>query len=359
MPLVIKALAFAAERHRDQRRKDAAASPYINHPIALASVLICEAGIQDVNVIAAALLHDTVEDTETTEHDLAIAFGQDIASIVMEVTDDKSLPRQERKRLQIQHARHMSQPAKLVKLADKICNLRDVAHNAPPSWSLVRRQEYFDWAKAVIDGLRGTHPMLERLFDAAYAARPSGDGEMPVAACQICKGFGWLKKSHGARLTLECSACSGTGTITAPGYASANGAEERATNMESSEPGSMLHGNCAADIDLVRRVALDAGYDLSHPFNQERAESGMAPVGLAIRTADGQLVSTCWNPLDSNADAFDLAADDDLFASMDYWRWFAAARQTPYMDKPALVRRAVVLAYLDKHGLNSSAKHQI
>ena len=172
LPLVLKALAFAADKHRDQRRKDAAASPYINHPIALANVLVREGEVTDADVLAAALLHDTVEDTQTTPAELRAAFGPAIAAIVEEVTDDKSLPKAERKRLQVEHAATMSEAAKLVKLADKICNLRDMADQPPSKWDLARRREYFEWAKAVIDRLRGVHPKLEALFDAAYARRP-------------------------------------------------------------------------------------------------------------------------------------------------------------------------------------------
>lgn len=172
LALLLKALAFAAHKHRDQRRKDADASPYINHPIALADVLVNEGGVDDIEVICAALLHDTVEDTATTPEELANAFGAHIARIVAEVTDDKHLAKAERKRLQIEHAPHLSGEAKLVKLADKICNLRDVAERPPAGWDLQRRRDYFEWAKRVIDGLRGTHPRLEAAFDAAYARRP-------------------------------------------------------------------------------------------------------------------------------------------------------------------------------------------
>ena len=169
---VLHALAFAAHKHRDQRRKDPAASPYINHPIALSNVLINEGGVHDTSTICAALLHDTVEDTETTPEELLTEFGAAIRDIVLEVTDDKLLSREERKRLQIVHSPTLSHPAKLVKLADKICNLRDVATNAPANWDLARRQQYFDWAKQVVDGLRGAHPALEAIFDAAYRQRP-------------------------------------------------------------------------------------------------------------------------------------------------------------------------------------------
>jgi len=172
LALILRALAFAAHKHRDQRRKDPQASPYINHPIALANVLINEAGVHDARTLCAALLHDTVEDTQTTPEELEREFGQAIRDVVLEVTDDKRLTREERKRLQIVHAAKLTRPAKLVKLADKICNLRDVAHNPPSNWDLARRQQYFDWAKQVVDGLRGVHPKLEAIFDAAYAMKP-------------------------------------------------------------------------------------------------------------------------------------------------------------------------------------------
>jgi guanosine-3',5'-bis(diphosphate) 3'-pyrophosphohydrolase len=170
MKTLIAAVAFAAHKHRNQRRKDAEASPYINHPISLANVLANEGGIEDERTLVAAILHDTIEDTETTEQELTKEFGADVAGIVIEITDDKSLPKAERKRLQVVHASTISRRAKLVKLADKICNLRDVAGNPPADWPLKRRQEYFDWAKAVVDQLRGVHPGLEALFDNVYRA---------------------------------------------------------------------------------------------------------------------------------------------------------------------------------------------
>jgi guanosine-3',5'-bis(diphosphate) 3'-pyrophosphohydrolase len=163
--LVMQAAAFAADRHRTQRRKDAEASPYINHPLALASLLAGDGGIDDPAVLAAALLHDTVEDTETTLDELAALFGDEVAAIVAEVTDDKSLEPAERKRLQVAKAASKSDRAKLVKLADKICNLRDIAATPPTDWSLERRRGYHIWAKAVVDGLRGVHPGLEKRFD--------------------------------------------------------------------------------------------------------------------------------------------------------------------------------------------------
>ena len=165
LPFFIQAVAFAADKHRNQRRKDAEASPYINHPIALANVLANEGGVQDVTVLCAAVLHDTIEDTETTADELRALFGDQVAAVVLEVTDDKSLDKAQRKQLQIEHAAHISPEAKLVKLADKICNLRDLLVSPPADWSAERKQAYFDWAAAVVAGLRGVHPGLEAVFD--------------------------------------------------------------------------------------------------------------------------------------------------------------------------------------------------
>jgi guanosine-3',5'-bis(diphosphate) 3'-pyrophosphohydrolase len=172
MGLVLRATAFAALKHRDQRRKDAEASPYINHPIALADLLWDLGGVRDPVVIAAALLHDTIEDTETSATELRRAFGAKVAGIVGEVTDDKRLPKERRKELQIEHAAHISKSAKLVKLADKICNLRDILASPPKDWSIERKRQYFDWAKKVIDQARGTNLKLERRFDQLFRQRP-------------------------------------------------------------------------------------------------------------------------------------------------------------------------------------------
>lgn len=169
--LILKAAEFAADRHRNQRRKDAEASPYINHPISLANVLANEGAVTDPVVLCAALLHDTIEDTNTTAEELTAAFGQSITDVVLEVTDDKNLDKAVRKQLQIEHARHASKQAKLVKLADKICNLRDIAATPPADWSTERKAEYFDWARSVIEGVRGVHPHLEAVFDEAYGLR--------------------------------------------------------------------------------------------------------------------------------------------------------------------------------------------
>jgi len=170
--LLLKAIQFAAWKHRDQRRKDVDESPYINHPIALAEVLWFEGRVRSAVTIAAAILHDTIEDTETTADELRGAFGPEVAAIVEEVTDVKWLGKTSRKKLQVARAKSSSHKARQVKLADKICNLRDILASAPAGWSLERQREYFDWAKQVVDQIRGTNPELERRFDQIYAERP-------------------------------------------------------------------------------------------------------------------------------------------------------------------------------------------
>ncbi len=163
---ILAAAKFAAERHTDQRRKGERSEPYINHPLKVAEMLRSLGAVKDVEIIIAALLHDTIEDTETTLSELEELFGPGVRSIVVEVTDDKSLPKARRKELQIEHAPHLSPAAKQIKLADKTANIADVAFAPAPDWSLERRSEYLRWAEAVVAGLRGCNDKLEVNFDA-------------------------------------------------------------------------------------------------------------------------------------------------------------------------------------------------
>jgi GTP diphosphokinase / guanosine-3',5'-bis(diphosphate) 3'-diphosphatase len=164
---LLKAIAFAAEKHCRQRRKDADESPYINHPIAVATVLAVEGDISDEATLLAAILHDTVEDTQTTFAELEEHFGPEVAGLVRELTDDKHLEKGERKRLQIEHARDSSLLAKQVKIADKICNVRDISVSPPADWPVQRRLEYLAWSEQVVAGCRGVNPKLDQAFDEA------------------------------------------------------------------------------------------------------------------------------------------------------------------------------------------------
>lgn len=170
--LILRALEFAAGRHRTQKRKGADQSPYINHPIQVASLLANEGGEKDPVLLIAAILHDVVEDTvETLEekkeliNQISQMFGEQVLSLTLEVTDDKSLDKQERKRLQIKHAPHKSDNAKKLKIADKIMNLQDITANPPVGWPLQRIIDYFDWAEKVVAGLKGVNRSLEDMFD--------------------------------------------------------------------------------------------------------------------------------------------------------------------------------------------------
>ena len=163
---LLRAVAFAADKHRDQRRKGEDGSPYINHTVEVAAMLAHVAGVHDVNILMAAVLHDTIEDTRTRPEELEAVFGRVVCALVEEVTDDKSLPKEDRKRLQIEHAPRLSPAAKLIKLADKTANVRDVTDNPPTGWPVQRRREYLDWAERVVAGCRGVNAAMERQFDA-------------------------------------------------------------------------------------------------------------------------------------------------------------------------------------------------
>ncbi|XP_076637565.1 metazoan SpoT homolog-1 [Colletes latitarsis] len=177
LTLVIKCTNFAAMKHKDQRRKDPEKTPYINHPIGVANILIQIGNIHDPVVILAALLHDTVEDTDTTFEEIENEFGSEVCNIVKEVTDNKNLSKEKRKRLQVENAPKRSHKAKLVTLADKLYNLKDLQRATPVGWSSERVKEYFKWAKAVIDGCRKTNFQLERELDIIYANRVAQDRE--------------------------------------------------------------------------------------------------------------------------------------------------------------------------------------
>jgi len=164
---IIKAANFAAIKHKTQKRKDPEGTPYINHPIGVAQ-LLAEGGVTDPNVLIGGLLHDTVEDTETTLQEIQDEFGAKVRSIVDEVSDDKDKDKAERKRLQIVHSPHISTEAKLVKLADKLYNLRDLERATPEGWSKERKQEYFVWSSKVMHGCRGVNPYLEDALDKLF-----------------------------------------------------------------------------------------------------------------------------------------------------------------------------------------------
>jgi len=167
--MFLKAIHFSAGKHRDQRRKDEVHSPYINHPIDVARRLWEIGGVRDSTTLVSAMLHDTLEDTQTNPDEIRMLFGEAVLAVVLEVSDDKSLPKQTRKRLQIEHAPHISDRAKLVKLADKSANLFDLIYSPPRAWSFERRQRYLLWTEQVVAGLCGTNLALEKNYDEILA----------------------------------------------------------------------------------------------------------------------------------------------------------------------------------------------
>jgi guanosine-3',5'-bis(diphosphate) 3'-pyrophosphohydrolase len=169
--IVVQALSYASRMHRDQRRKGSDHSPYINHLIDVIDMLWRVGEVRDPVLLAAAALHDTVEDTGARPEEIESLFGRAVRDLVMEVTDDKALPKAERKRLQVEHAPHLSRPARLLKLADKICNVRDILSQPPLDWSIERRQAYLVWAGQVVEGLRGASQALEAKFDQLISDR--------------------------------------------------------------------------------------------------------------------------------------------------------------------------------------------
>jgi guanosine-3',5'-bis(diphosphate) 3'-pyrophosphohydrolase len=166
---LIHAINFAAKKHRRQKRKGADEEPYINHPLEVLNLLTSIGKVEDFNVLIAAVLHDTIEDTETTEEEISKLFGAKVCKMVLELTDDKTLPKAERKQLQIEHAPHISKGAKQIKLCDKISNIRDILENPPDGWSIQRRTAYVEWGEQVVAGLRGVNKNLEKCFDETVA----------------------------------------------------------------------------------------------------------------------------------------------------------------------------------------------
>jgi hypothetical protein len=204
---VLRAADTAARWHSNQRRKGIAQEPYVNHLLEVASLVTEATGGTDPDAVIAALLHDAIEDQGVTSEMLATEFGQQVADIVMEVTDDKTLPKGERKRRQIVAAPNKSREAKLIKLADKTSNLRAIATSPAADWSIERRLEYIEWAKSVVAGLRGTSPWLDVGFqevvhlvrtEEAEVAKLQCSTERPDEQPQECPPDAERSRGHGA-----------------------------------------------------------------------------------------------------------------------------------------------------------------
>lgn len=163
---ILSAAHYAAEKHVDQRRKGG--EPYLNHLVEVAYLVSSALSDSDANVVAAAFLHDTIEDTGVTAAELTERFGRDVTDLVLEVTDDKSLAHEVRKRLQIEHAPKLPVRAQVIKLADKISNLCSILSSPPPDWDYERKKQYFEWGSRVVDGLSAPNTILKEEFEKTY-----------------------------------------------------------------------------------------------------------------------------------------------------------------------------------------------
>ncbi|HZU33284.1 MAG TPA: HD domain-containing protein [Candidatus Angelobacter sp.] len=168
MQRILAAACFAANQHAQQKRKGAAGEPYINHLLEVAGLIAASSDVLDADLIIAGLLHDVVEDTSVTLAELEQQFGSDVAGLVAEVTDDKSLPKEVRKKIQVQDAPMKSKRAQVIKLADKISNLRALLVSPPVGWNLERKRQYFEWANQVVSRLSNPNSLLKAEFDKTY-----------------------------------------------------------------------------------------------------------------------------------------------------------------------------------------------
>jgi len=164
----VAALYFSAEKHKDQRRKNEQRTPYINHPVELAYILAEKCGVFDADVLAAAVLHDTLEDTDAQPEDIEKNFGSRVLTLVLEVTDDKRLVSKERKLKQLEKASTLSHEARMIRIADKISNVSDLISSPPAGWNRKRKLDYVNWTADVVKKVKGTHPLLEKLYWETY-----------------------------------------------------------------------------------------------------------------------------------------------------------------------------------------------
>src|SRR5258708_5427821 len=162
---ILDAARFAAEKHAQQKRKGENGEPYFNHLLEVAELIAASSRELDVELMMAAFLHDTVEDTGVTLHELEQRFGKEVSALVAEVTDEKSMPKETRKQLKVENTPEKSPRAQTLKLAEKISNLRAIISSPPLGWSRERKQQYFEWARRVVSGIASPNEFLKSEFD--------------------------------------------------------------------------------------------------------------------------------------------------------------------------------------------------
>lgn len=163
--IVLEAVGFAAEGHNGQLRENPEKTPYIIHPIRVTEHLMTIANVHERDILVAALLHDTVEDTKITFADIQKSFGTTAEGYVRELTDNMSLPQEERMKLQIETAPKKSLAAAQIKLADKYDNLKSLQSNPPATWDQKKIDEYFLSAKKVTSSLPAANVPLKKAVD--------------------------------------------------------------------------------------------------------------------------------------------------------------------------------------------------
>lgn len=163
---LFEALSFSADKHRLQKRKDATGTPYINHPLGVArniAFLDSLTGKEKSDIINGAILHDTIEDTDTTYEEIQIRFNKEVADIVQEVTNKKELSSEESKKYELERAKTLSLPASLIRISDKIENIKDINNLQPVNWEKWRKINYCEWAKALVDNIKIEHVAVKQL----------------------------------------------------------------------------------------------------------------------------------------------------------------------------------------------------
>ncbi|CAG0914070.1 unnamed protein product [Notodromas monacha] len=294
--LLLRCAHFAAVKHTTERRKDPQRTPYINHPLGVAHILAEEGGVTDIKVLMAAMLHDTVEDTDTSFEEIEEFFGADVRKIVSEVTDDIRLPAVERKQKQILNARKASYEAKLVKLADKLYNLRDINRVYPVGWTEDRVQAYFDWSYEVYCGLKGTNAALEQKLEEVFAARRQlSNDEKPREWSERLEISLKCKDSQPVLLIICVAASRGGASSPVKHHSEQDGLsaelhvadEKPRIVLEDAKPVIDHHG---ADKDLTRGRSSDNGLHGGHHRRTNRQGGNSASFGESVMAIIGNLM---------------------------------------------------------------------
>jgi len=159
---VLGAAIFATEKHKSQVRSNEKKTPYIIHPIEVADLVMKIGHVYDKDVLITALLHDVMDDTQTTYEQITSLYGTKVSSYLEEMTSKQGLSLKEQKKQQIMQAFRQNPSVAIIKLSDKLSNLKTLATSPPPSWSRDRIDQYFQWAQTVIENLPESNQLLKK-----------------------------------------------------------------------------------------------------------------------------------------------------------------------------------------------------